>query len=128
MSDYKVRPPILVIEDNQATKQAIVEILEVLGYDHVSAASSGGQTIKILEQEPKAFPIVLIDIFLTDMTAKHLASRFPRDHGIKKLLILSGGTADDFAAVCSVFERRGIAEVHTLKKPASLETLQKFLG
>lgn len=128
MSDYEEKKPrVLVIEDDQETKKAIVEILEVLGYEHVGAVSTGGHAIKILERNPRGFPIVIIDIFLTDMTAKHLASRFPQDHGIQKILILSGGTADAFAPVRSVFERQGIAEVHTLKKPATLKQLKRFL-
>ena len=125
--DDEKKQSILIIEDDEATRSAIVTILEALGYDDVSAVGSGAHAFKVLDKYPGSHPIVIIDIFLTDMTAKHLASQLPQDHGIQKLLILSGGTADHFTAVRSVFERQGIAEVQTLKKPATLKMLQLFL-
>ena len=128
MSDgNEKKQSILVVEDDEVTRSAIVTVLETLGYDDVSALGSGAHAFKMLDKYPGSHPIAIIDIFLADMTAKHLASLLPQDHGIQKLLILSGGTADDFAAVRSVFERQGIAEVHTLKKPATLKMLQLFL-
>ena len=128
MSDYQTKkPPVLVVEDDEVTREVIAELLKVLGYDDIRTAESGTQAVNFLEKDPRGFPIVIIDIFLTDMTAKHLASRVPRDHGIQKLLIISIGTADDFAAVRSVFEKQGIPKVHTAKKPVTREMLREFL-
>ena len=129
MSDdeEKIRS-ILVVEDDIATRLAIVEGLEALGYGNVSAIGNGAHALKVLKKLPGGHPAAIIDIFLSDMTAKHLASELPQDHGIQKLLILSGGTADDFAAVRSVFEKQGIADIQTAKKPVTREMLQRLLG
>ena len=129
MSEYEERkPPVLLIEDDEATSEAIVAGLKSFGYENVSACSSGAEAIKELNNNPRRYPIAIIDIFLDDMTAKHMASNFPKEHAIQKLLIISVGTADDFAAVRSVFERQGILEVRMAKKPINRETLKRFLS
>ena len=125
--DEEKNQTILVVEDDMATRASIVEGLKALGYDKLSAIESGAHALKVLKEMPGSHPIAIIDIFLTDMTAKHLASELPPDHGIEKLLILSGGTADDFAAVRSTFEKQGISEIHTHKKPVTREMLQRLL-
>lgn len=129
MSDgNEKRQPILLIEDDEATRSVIVEGLEALGCDDVSALGGGAHAVKVLDMYPGSQPIAIIDIFLTGRTAKHLAGGFRQDHGIQKLSILSSGTADDLAAARSVFEKRGIPVVYTNKKPATWEMLQRFLG
>ena len=125
--DDEKKQTVLLVEDDEVTRSAIVTILEALGWDDVSAFENGAHALKVLDKYPGSHPIAIIDIFLTDMTAKHLASELPEDHGIKKLLILSGGGDGAFAAVRSVFEKRGISEIHTNKKPATREMLQLFL-
>ena len=125
--DEEKKQSILLVEDDRLTRSAMVAVLDLLGYDNVVDTGSGAHAIKILDEDPGGFPIAIIDIFLSDMTAKHLAAKIPLDHGIQKLLILSGGTADDFAVVRSGFEARGISEIHTLKKPVTREMLQRFL-
>ncbi len=125
--DEEKKQSILLVEDDRLTRSAMVAVLDLLGYDNVVDTGSGAHAIKILDRNPGGFPIAIIDIFLSDMTAKHLADKIPPDHGIQKLLILSGGTADDFAAVRSVFEKQGISKVQTAKKPVTREMLQRFL-
>ena len=118
---------ILVVEDDETTRSAIVMVLEALDHDNVIDIGSGDHAIKILERDPRCCPIAIIDIFLSDMTAKHLARELPVDHGIEKILILSSGTADAFTGVRSAFEKRGISDVQTCKKPVTRDMLQRFL-
>lgn len=125
--DEEKNQSILVVEDDLVARTAIVAVLEALGYDDVSAFEDGANVLKVLDKFPGSYPVAIIDIFLTDMTAKHLASELPSDHGIQKILILSGGTADAFAGVRSAFEKRGISEIQTHKKPVTREMLQQFL-
>ncbi len=121
------KQPILLVEDDWVTRSAIVTVLEALGYYNVIATGSGTHAIKVMDENPGGYPIAILDIFLIDMTAIDLASRFPQDHGIQKLLIISGGTAEDLAAARSAFEKRGISEIHTQKKPVTQEILRRFL-
>ncbi|MCH8202789.1 MAG: response regulator [Proteobacteria bacterium] len=122
------RKKVLVIEDDKDTRASIVEILKVLGYDEVTAVADGAAAVSALVENPNGFPIAIIDIFLPDMTAKHMAGRFPSTHGIKTLILYSGGGGEHFAAVRAAFEKLGIPNVQSLKKPATLEKFEKLLS
>ena len=122
------RKKVLVIEDDEDMRASIVDILKVLGYDEVTAVANGAGGVNALIGNPNGFPIAIVDIFLPDMTAKHMARQFPSTHGIKTLILYSGGAGEDFAAVRAAFEKLGIPNVQSLKKPATLEKFEKLLS
>ena len=122
------RRRVLVIEDDKDTRLAILDTLGVLGLTDVVAVATGAAALSAMIQNPEGFPVAIVDIYLPDMTAKAMAKRFPAKHGIKTLILYSGGRGDDFAAVRAVFEGLGISNIHYLKKPATLEEFQEVLG
>ncbi len=129
MSDsFGRRRRVLVIEDDKDTRLAILDNLAVLGLTDVVAVATGAAALSAMIQNPEGFPVAIVDIFLPDMTAKAMAKRFPTKHGIKTLILYSGGRAEDFAAVRSVFEGLGISDIHYLKKPATVEQFQELLN
>jgi DNA-binding NtrC family response regulator len=119
---------VLVIEDDQDTRFAILEALAVLGYADVVAVATGAATLNAMIQNPEGFPVAIVDIYLPDMTAKFMAKSFPAKHGIKTLILYSGGRGDVFAAARAAFEGLGISEIHYLKKPATLKEFQELLN
>lgn len=121
------RRRVLVIEDDDDTRAAITDTLGVLGLGDVVAVATGAAALNAMIGNPDGFPIAIVDIYLPDMTAKAMAKRFPKKHGIKTLILYSGGRGDDFVAVRAVFEGLGISDIHYLKKPATLEQFRELL-
>jgi CheY-like chemotaxis protein len=60
---------ILVVEDDEATRHALYEILESLGY-HLLVAQDGIEAIEIIEAESHS-----IDLVLSDMVMPHMGGR-----------------------------------------------------
>ena len=121
------RRRVLVIEDDKDTRLAITDTLGVLGLVDVVAVATGAAALLAMRQDPEGFPLAIVDIYLPDMTAKTMAKSFPAKHGIKTLILYSGGRGDDFAAVRAVFEGLGISDIHYLKKPATVEQFRELL-
>ncbi len=121
------RRRVLVIEDDKDTRLAILDNLAVLGLTDVVAVATGAGGVNAMIENPEGFPVAIVDIFLPDMTAKAMAKRFPKKHGIKTLILYSAGRSDDFAAVRSVFEGLGISNIRFLKKPATVEQFRELL-
>jgi nitrogen-specific signal transduction histidine kinase/ActR/RegA family two-component response regulator len=57
---------LLVVEDNAATREALIEGLEILNY-HVIAAKNGREALAVLEQQYEDITLVLSDVVMPDM-------------------------------------------------------------
>ncbi len=57
---------LLVVEDNAATREALIEGLELLNYS-VIAAENGREALAILERQSKGIALVLSDVVMPDM-------------------------------------------------------------
>jgi DNA-binding response OmpR family regulator len=128
MSEQAESKRVLVVEDDEPTRLSIIDTLDALGFDDVTAVATGAGAVNALIGNPGGYEIAIVDIFLTDMTAKHMARQFPENHGIKTLILFSGGGGDSFAAVRSEYEKLDIPNVQSLKKPATLDKFKALLG
>lgn|SRR5574340_12862 len=83
------RPPprVLVVDDNDALRENLVEALELEGYS-VSAAADGGAALALLEEEPLP-QVVLLDLMMPGMDGATLAAAIrsePRWRGVRVVL------------------------------------------
>ena len=110
---------ILLVEDERATRESLVELLTVLDY-RVTAVESGEQA-GLLPVEP-AFDLLLTDFLLPGISgadlARGLADRWP---GLK-VVLMSGYTEDD-----TVRADVRAGSVRFLQKPFSIDTLAREL-
>nr|WP_281273168.1 ATP-binding protein [Desulfosoma caldarium] len=112
---------ILVVEDEEALRAMVQEVLTENGY-HVLTASHGAEALEVLEQASKV-DLVLTDVVMPEMNgvalARHLAKKAP---GVP-ILFISGYTDDQLAY-------RGILlpDVHLLAKPFSPQKLLQTVG
>ncbi|MGQ9669919.1 MAG: response regulator [Desulfosoma sp.] len=107
---------ILVVEDEEALREMVLEVLSENGYNVVTAAS-GAEALEVLEGMPKV-DLVVTDVVMPEMNgaalSRHLAEKAP----LLPVLFISGYTEDQLA-------HRGILlpDVHFLAKPFSPEKL-----
>ena len=115
---------ILVVEDEEALREMLLDVLSENGYDVVTAVS-GAEALEVLEGMPKV-DLVVTDVVMPEMNgaalSRQLAEKAPR----LPVLFISGYTDDQLA-------HRGILmpDVHFLTKPFSpeklLETVRRIL-
>ena len=108
---------ILLVEDEEAVRQMAGEVLQVLGY-HVLAAATPGRALALAEEQSVHFDLIMTDIVMPEMDGGALVQRIAALRPGIKVLYVSGYPAD-------VVARRGVLEggVNFLQKPFSLNVL-----
>lgn len=81
--------PILLVEDDPATRSLMSEMLVLLGH-HVTAAASAEDAIAMIEQGGTEFSILLADITLPGMSGIRLADILVRKMPALRVVFVSG--------------------------------------
>ena len=110
---------LLIVEDEAAAREALLQILSALGYG-VAAAGSGTEAGALPAEAP--FDALLTDVVLPDVSgldlARELTRRWP-----KMRVILMSGYSDDAAIRLAV----PAGEVRFLQKPFGIDLLAREL-
>ena len=108
---------VLLVEDEQAVRRAVRDILQRNGY-RVLVASNAGEALLISEQHPGFIHLMLTDVVMPRMSGPDLVERLEPWHPEMKVLYVSGYTDDAIA-------QHGIPDpgVALLQKPFSVESL-----
>jgi PAS domain S-box-containing protein len=108
---------VLVVEDEQGTRESLREILGSLGYE-VTAVESG-ESAEAMPDEP-AVDLLLTDLMLPGVSGADLASRLVERWPGLKVILMSGYTPDD-ALRWSI----SIGAARFLQKPFDMATLAR---
>jgi nitrogen-specific signal transduction histidine kinase/CheY-like chemotaxis protein len=108
---------VLVVEDEDAMREAVRDLLEDQGY-RVITAPSGPAALDLARRHPGRIDVLLTDVIMQQMNGRELAERMRRLRPEAAVLFMSG-YADDTIARYGVLEP-GIA---LLQKPFSAEEL-----
>jgi signal transduction histidine kinase len=109
----KVR--ILIIDDEQAIRLTISEILTIKGYE-TEMAQNGAEALLMLSQQP--FNLVLIDLGLPDINGLELLEKVKSGHPDTEAIVLTGDTT-----VTSAVEATNLGAFSYLIKPYEIEQL-----
>jgi PAS domain S-box-containing protein len=106
---------ILVVEDEDAAREALRDIVQSLGYE-VIAVASGEEAGTLPEEEP--FDVLLTDLMLPGISGPQLAAGLQDRWPPLKVILMSGYTEDEAV-------RRGVGEgnVRFLQKPFGVAAL-----
>ncbi|MCB8945298.1 MAG: response regulator [Ardenticatenaceae bacterium] len=80
---------ILVVEDNESTREAVVAALEMLNYQTLTAVN-GRQALTILQQPPAPIHIVLSDMLMPEMSGLQMVAAMQKHNIHLPVIILSG--------------------------------------
>lgn len=108
---------ILVVEDEDAIRHLVREVLEEYGYTVLDAAN-GNEALELLERHAGSIQLLLTDVIMPDMGGKELADRLHGSHPGMKVLFTSGYT-DDAIVHYGVLDKG----VHFIGKPYSVVDL-----
>ncbi|HNX49912.1 MAG TPA: response regulator, partial [Thermoanaerobaculaceae bacterium] len=110
---------VLVVEDEPAARQGLLELLEVLGYEAV-AVGSGGEAGHAAASS--TFDLLLTDLMLPDVSGADLAVTLSERWPEMKVILMSGYAEDEYVRL-----RAFTGVVRFLQKPFDVETLAREL-
>jgi PAS domain S-box-containing protein len=84
---------ILLVEDEEALRSLVQDVLEELGYK-ILPATRGDEAIAICKQHPAPIPLLLTDVVMPGMSGRELADHLKFLYPGMKLLYMSGYTED----------------------------------
>jgi PAS domain S-box-containing protein len=84
---------ILVVEDEEALRGLLGEILAKFGYE-VTLAANGGEALLLVEEQGLKPDLVITDMVMPGLTGSALSERLRRKHPGLKVLFMSGYTED----------------------------------
>lgn len=113
---------ILLVEDDESTRDAIAQMLRLLGYEVVAVATPQA-ALEYCEQGHKSPDLLLTDVMLPQMRGSELAQRLSQRLPNLKVLYISGYTAN------AVVERGELKPgVEFLEKPFTMAQLAQYLA
>jgi nitrogen-specific signal transduction histidine kinase len=108
---------ILLVEDDEITRQAICETLEYMNY-RVLVASSGKKALEIYNEE--TVHLVLCDLVMPEMSGAELTDALMERDPDAKIVIITGYPQENLGS--SLIEQ-GVTEV--IQKPADMKSITK---
>jgi PAS domain S-box-containing protein len=116
-ANIKGRELILIVEDNESVREMTMEMLEMNGYDVISA-SNGEEALLIFENENKVIHLVITDVIMPGLSGHELSEHLIRKFPEVKILFMSGYSGD-------IVQKKGEVnhEVNYIQKPFSSESM-----
>jgi CheY-like chemotaxis protein len=115
------RSPILIVEDDDAIRDALKEVLLDVGYA-VECASNGKQALEILQEAPWVPSVILLDIMMPIMDGYGFRERQlsdPRFANIPTVVLSADSHLDE--------KSRRLMTKYFIKKPIDLEKLLSMI-
>lgn len=108
---------ILVVDDEETVRDAVVKILARVGYSVVSA-SGGEEALGLLRDARKRFDLLLTDVVMTGLNGVELAALAQRENPGVGILFMSGFTESEVL-------KHGVQSqaMHLLRKPFTMNEL-----
>ena len=107
---------VLVVEDEPALRELVVETLEDYGYT-VAAAGGGEEAVEILRKHGPSVRVMLTDVRMPGMRGTELA-KLAKDMNPRLRVVFMSGYSEDFSLGAAVDDRPAL-----LHKPFTTEML-----
>ena len=90
-------PTVLLVEDDQATREAMTSWLAVEGFS-VLAAANGREAARHLERPPEPIDVVVLDVGLPDVNGVDLCQHVREMYPAMPVVVCTGGAAPEEVA------------------------------
>jgi GAF domain-containing protein/ActR/RegA family two-component response regulator len=106
--------PVLLVEDNDATRQALTTMLEAQNY-RVITARNGQEALECFKQSRETIAFIVSDIVMPEMSGTSLYEELVRQQPGFKMLFITGHPLDEKSH--AILEK---GNIHWLQKPFSV--------
>jgi len=110
---------VLLIEDNQAVRKSIRDLLQEFGYNVMDAAD-GGQAIALFKENMGSLHLVISDVIMPGQSGKEVYEELKKERPDIKMLFVSGYSAD-------ILTKKGIMgeKINFISKPINPDVFLK---
>lgn len=112
----------LIVDDDPDMCWVLKAILELSGYS-ATVAQSGREALGLAA--PNAFSVAFIDARLPDMDGLELAAKLGHQHGIARIVIISGYYSENSQSIVAAVRAKRVYAF--LAKPFQIETIEAAL-
>ncbi|ETV90686.1 NEK protein kinase [Aphanomyces invadans] len=95
---------VLVVEDDEFTRMATIDILRSIGYV-ITAVDNGGDALKKLTDEPNRFDLVLCDVMLPVLTGIQLLECVQKEVSLSHIPIVMASSNEEMDVVTSCLSK-----------------------
>ncbi|MDD4978905.1 MAG: EAL domain-containing response regulator [Gallionella sp.] len=126
---YKKTLRILVIEDHNFQRKAVVHMLHSLSVEEVWQANNGKQALEMIRAEQsRPLDIVMCDLDMPEMDGMEFLRHLAQEQPGVSTIILSGMDGALITSVEKMAHSYGLHLLGAVEKPLSLEQLEMLLG
>lgn len=118
---------VLVVEDDEITRDVAQELLEQIGVQQVHAAQDGARGLKKLKALARV-DVVVVDIYMPDMDGIEFISELAKIEFKGRIIIVSGVSLETLDLARQLADASGIHVVGAMVKPLRKELLAQALG
>ncbi len=115
-------PRILILEDNEAVREMMAEVLTRTGY-RVDQAADGKHALRLISENP--VDLVITDIVMPDQDGLETITQLRKTHPTLPVIAMSGDAPRNTTLYLSLAEKLGV--VRTLTKPFDPVTLMALV-
>jgi CheY-like chemotaxis protein len=116
------REMILVVEDNETTRRALLDSLDVLNYEAIVAAN-GREALAILDERSADIALILCDQTMPEMSGEALLTALKEQGSVIPFVLVSS-----YVAEADMTRLRRMGMVNWLAKPLKLQELSDTLA
>ena len=118
---------LLVAEDHDLQRRAMVLLLNKMGVHHVREASDGRTALAAFEDEDETLDLVICDLDMPEMDGMELIRRIGASGRSPSMIVASALAPDLLHSVEQMTRAQGIRLLGSIEKPATPEKLQPML-
>lgn len=115
---------ILIVDDNEGSREMVAEMVEELGFEAITASTSQ-QALDIFKQDHEAIDLIISDIVMPDSNGPDLLKEMCKISDKAKVIFMSGYAGDEIVhdAVYQIQD----SKTAFIKKPFTLTQLQPII-
>ena len=118
---------LLVAEDHDLQRRAMVLLLNRMGVHHVREAADGRSALAAFEDEDESLDLVICDLDMPEMDGMELIRRIGASGKSPSMIVHSALAPDLLHSVEQMTRAQGIRLLGSIEKPATQEKLQPML-
>lgn len=109
---------VLLVDDDASMRDMGMDMLQMLGHS-VELARDGREALKMIQEDPDNFNLVISDLRMPEMNGRELAAEIRKNLWPLPFILITGF---DYTLDKETFEDLGISEV--VAKPFRIETIE----